>query len=220
MPLDPSLLSLLALSLGLGILHAFDADHVVAVSSMASRERRWRHSILFALKWAIGHGGVLLVIAAAAMWMKWQLPESLTYLAEKSVGVILIIAGLSIFWTFRQQRIAVRIHQHGDQVHAHLTTPDQPQRHEHAPVLVGIVHGVAGSAPAIALIPATMYSSALGIGYIVLFSLGVLFGMAGFGLLLGQTQKLLLNHSPRLFDVSRILLGIAATVLGVVWLHA
>ena len=209
--------TLLLLSLGLGILHAFDADHVMAVSSMATRRRHWRDSLLFALKWAVGHGGVLLLIAIAALWLQWQLPENITFLAEKSVGIILIVAGLSILWTFRRQRVRLNVHQHGNDVHAHLTQGTQ-EHHDHSPILVGIVHGVAGSAPALALIPATLQSEFLGLGYIVLFSVGVLVGMSGFGLLLGRTQRWLLHYSPLLFDAGCALLAAAAMGLGTVWL--
>lgn len=215
-----TLAGIMTLSFALGLLHAFDADHIVAVSSLASRKRDWRRGALYALKWAVGHGGILLLVAAATLLLRWQLPEVIPHSAEKIVGVILIVAGLSIFWSLYRQRVQLKLHSHGSVVHAHLTRPEQGASHDHTPVLVGVVHGLAGSAPALALIPAALYQPWLAIAYVVIFSLGVLAGMVTFGLLLGHCQRFLLARRPVLFDGLRILLGAGATGLGVLWLSA
>jgi hypothetical protein len=216
--MDQGIVSMLAVGLGLGMLHAFDADHIVAVSSLASRGRDWRAGFTYALKWAMGHGGVLMLVAMAALLASWQLPPAIALLAEKMVGVILIITGISIFWSFQRQRVRLKIHRHGEVLHAHLASSDHPNNHDHTPVLVGVVHGLAGSAPALALIPAALYQPGIALGYIVIFSLGVLAGMASFGLLFGRCQRFLLARSSQLYDGSRLLLSACATGLGVFWL--
>lgn len=230
-----TLSAILFLGFSLGLLHAFDADHIVAVSSLSARKNGGKAGVRYALKWALGHGGILLLVAIAALYFRWQLPDFIPYSAEKIVGVILIVAGLSLFWTLHRQRIQLRVHRHGDVVHAHLATVDNTPAtrntsgnaldnntaaHDHTPVLVGIVHGLAGSAPALALIPATLYQPWLAAGYVLIFSLGVLAGMVGFGLLLGRGQRFLQRRSQALFDGSRLLLGVCATGLGVFWLAA
>ncbi|MET0378275.1 MAG: hypothetical protein ABW049_04710 [Spongiibacteraceae bacterium] len=218
--------AILILSFALGLLHAFDADHIVAVSSLSARKRGWKSGVFYAFKWALGHGGILLLVAVATLYFRWQLPAFISYSAEKIVGVILIAAGLSLFWTLHRQRVRLRIHRHGDVVHAHLATVDNTSvagktvAHDHTPVLVGIVHGLAGSAPALALIPATLYQPWLATGYVLIFSFGVLTGMVSFGLLLGHGQRFLQRRSPALLDGSRLLLGLCATALGVFWLAA
>jgi hypothetical protein len=211
---------ILILSFSLGLLHAFDADHIVAVSSLSARRKSWTAGVLYALKWALGHGGVLLLVAVATLYFRWQLPDFIPYSAEKFVGVILIVTGVSLLWTLYRQRVQLRVHRHGDVVHAHLATSDKPVAHDHTPVLVGIVHGLAGSAPALALIPATLYQPWLATGYVLIFSLGVLLGMLGFGLLLGHGQRFLQRRSPALLDGSRLLLGLCAMGLGAFWLAA
>ncbi len=217
---ETTLSALLAASFVLGLLHAFDADHIVAVSSLASGRREWKAGIAYAAKWALGHGGILLIVAIAALFFRWQLPGLVPQSAEKLVGVILIVAGISILWRLYRQRVALRPHRHGDVVHAHLATAAKPVAHDHKPVLVGIVHGLAGSAPALALIPATLYHPALGLGYIVIFSAGVLAGMVSFGVLLSHGQRFLARRNERLFHGWHALLGIGATALGVIWLSA
>lgn len=214
-----TLIGLLSVSFAMGLVHAFDADHVVAVSSLAGRRQR-TSGFLYALQWALGHGGVLLLIAFAALCLRAQLPDYVPHTAEKLVGLILIFSGLSIFWSLHRQRAGIRLHRHGDVVHAHLAAAEQPVNHDHAPMLVGVVHGLAGSAPALALIPATLYQPVLGLGYILIFSAGVLAGMLTFGLLLGYGQRHLLALNPRLWDHGRAILGAGATVLGLIWLGA
>jgi hypothetical protein len=105
-------------------------------------------------------------------------------------------------------------------VHAHLATSEKVSNHDHAPILVGIVHGLAGSAPALALIPATLYQPTLGLSYVLIFSAGVLAGMLTFGILLSRGQRFLLRHHPLLFDGGRAMLGAGAAILGVFWLAA
>jgi nickel/cobalt transporter (NicO) family protein len=215
---EHALPAILGLSFVLGLVHAFDADHIVAVSSLATRKQGWKSGVFYAIKWALGHGGILLLVAFAAFYFRVQLPAYVPHSAEKLVGVILIVAGLSLFWSLHSQRITVRIHRHGDVVHAHLAQPNETLQHDHTPVLVGVVHGLAGSAPALALIPATLYQPALALGYVLIFSIGVLTGMLTFGLLLSQSQRFLLKYSPNLLNGSRAVLGIAAIALGVFWL--
>lgn len=207
--MEPANLSaVLGLGFVLGLLHAFDADHLVAVSALASRQRQWRHSLLYAARWALGHGTILLLVAGGALFFRFHLSASVGPAAERAVGVILILSGLSIAR------------------HVLAGTPaagqDGGERHRHAPLLVGLVHGLAGSAPALALIPATLYLDrpALALGYLLLFSLGALCAMALFGLVLGRCQQSLLNHSPRFFDASRLLLALTAAGLGLFWLGA
>jgi sulfite exporter TauE/SafE len=212
--------AILAAGFMLGLLHALDADHIVAVSSLASRQRRWQNGAAYAARWALGHGAILLLVALAALFFGLHLDQTIGHIAEQAVGVILIISGLAIIRQLHRQRIGLAVHRHGAQLHAHLAAPAHGKHHDHTPVLVGLVHGLAGSAPALALIPAALFHPALAAGYVLIFSLGALCGMVLFGLLLGRCQQFLLRHSPRIFDGSRLALGLGATGLGLFWLGA
>lgn len=217
---EQTLIGILSVSFMMGLVHAFDADHVVAVSSLASRRRGPIAGFLYALQWALGHGGVLSLIAIAALYFRWQLPDYIPHSAEKLVGLILIFSGLSVMWSLYRQKASIHLHQHGDVMHAHLATAEKKVNHDHTPILVGVVHGLAGSAPALALIPATLYEPALGLGYIVIFSGGVLAGMLTFGLLFSRGHRWLQRYNPQMADRGRAVLGVVATVLGVLWLSA
>ena len=86
--------------------HALDPDHVLAVSSLAVRksDRPGARAVAYAVQWAMGHGGLLLLVAAAALFLHRELPTPLPYWAERLVGVILIATGLSVCWRFLGQR--------------------------------------------------------------------------------------------------------------------
>tara|TARA_R110001583_G_scaffold114361_2_gene264848 strand:- start:1710 stop:2429 length:720 start_codon:yes stop_codon:yes gene_type:complete len=231
--------SLLITGLGLGLLHALDADHVMAVSALSNRKPSLKRTLKFSANWAIGHGSVLIILGLLFFGLGIALPEAIQQIAESSVGVLLIALGLACFWQFHKEKIVLNKHTHehsqGSIEHTHLhvakhvtnkenasdqnqESPEQVQE-AHTPVMVGILHGLAGSAPALALIPAMMQTSLLeAVGYLVLFSAGVLFSMVMFGLSFGLVQKKLQQKSVRVFNWSRKVIASAAIGIGFYWL--
>jgi nickel/cobalt exporter len=223
--------SLLLMGLGLGLLHALDADHVMAVSALSNRKPSLRRTLKFSANWAIGHGSVLILLGLLFFGLGIALPESIQKLAESSVGVLLIGLGLACFWQFHKENVVLNKHTHehsnGSIEHTHLHVHDHDKKVEsseqvkeaHTPVMVGILHGLAGSAPALALIPAMMQTSLLeAMGYLVLFSAGVLFSMVTFGLSFGFVQKKLQQKSIKVFNWSRKVIATAAVGIGFYWL--
>ncbi|NRA25617.1 MAG: sulfite exporter TauE/SafE family protein [Oleispira sp.] len=124
------------------------------------------------------------------------------------------------------------LHEQGEIEHTHLhfeghdkisavATPANAKqvKEAHTPVMVGILHGLAGSAPALALIPAMLQTNLLeAMGYLLLFSAGVLFSMVTFGLSFGVIQKKLQQKSVRIFNMSRRVIASAAVGIGFYWL--
>jgi ABC-type nickel/cobalt efflux system permease component RcnA len=235
--------SLLITGLGLGLLHALDADHVMAVSALSNRKPSLKRTLKFSANWAVGHGSVLIVLGLLFFGLGVALPEAVQQIAESSVGVLLIVLGLSCFWQFHKEKIVLNKHTHehsqGSIEHTHLHVADHAKNHNihhsnndgskqespqqvkeaHTPVMVGILHGLAGSAPALALIPAMMQTSlSEAMGYLVLFSAGVLFSMVAFGLSFGLVQKKLQQKSVRVFNWSRKVIASAAVGIGFYWL--
>ena len=189
---DGGLLGLLLLGFGLGLTHAFDADHIMAVTSLASREPGWRRTLRFCGAWAFGHGLTLLVVGTVVLVLGWNLPEALYGTAEQLVGVVLVALGLWVWWDLWRRRVHLRAHRHGDVTHVHLVE-EQGSRHrswaDHSPVFVGVLHGLAGAAPLMALLPSIRAgSAAVGLAYLVVFSVGVLASMAAFGAAFGTLQ--------------------------------
>jgi len=232
--------SLLVTGLGLGLLHALDADHVMAVSALSNRKPSLQRTLKFSANWALGHGSVLILLGLLFFGLGIALPETIQKLAESSVGVLLIGLGLACFWQFHKEKIVLNKHthehSHGSIEHMHLHVDDHIKSHDknladakldspqqvkeaHTPVMVGILHGLAGSAPALALIPAMMQTDLLeATGYLILFSAGVLFSMVTFGLSFGLVQKKLQQKSVRIFNWSRKMIASAAVGIGFYWL--
>lgn len=219
---DGGLLGLLLLGFGLGLTHAFDADHVMAVTSLASREPGWRRTLRFCGAWAIGHGLTLLTVGAVVIGLGWHLPEALYGAAEQLVGVVLVVLGLWVWWDLWRRGVRLQAHSHGDMAHVHLVE-EGDNRHrrwsDHSPVFVGILHGLAGAAPLMALLPSLQAGNVLlGLAYLLVFSAGVLVSMMGFGVAFGTFQDWLARRGAALMNALRLVVGGLAIGLGGLWL--
>lgn len=222
-------LSLIAVGFSLGLMHALDADHVMAVSALNNQKAGLRRTLRYCANWALGHSGVLIFSGLMLFGLGMSLPESLQYAAEVSVGVLLIGLGLYCFWQFRKQRLSLVKHTHGDVTHVHwhiegdVNTKGHGKhshREGHAPVMVGVVHGLAGSAPALALVPAVSQGQfGVAMGYLLVFSIGVMLSMLAFGLGLGSLQKHLKEKHMRLFHWQRNIIAGSSIAIGSFWLY-
>lgn len=169
-----NLFSFLMMGLGLGVLHAFDPDHLAAVGGMASGSLTNAHARppiwQFALRWSIGHSGMLLLIAIAVFILGVAIPQQLSQTAEQAVAYMLILIGGWGVWK------AYKYFKHADDHHL-------LERVSHTSAwCVGAIHGTAGSAPLLTLIPLSqLHKPMLGLVYVVFFSGGVLIAMTGIG---------------------------------------
>lgn len=221
----------IALAFGLGMLHALDADHIMAVSGLIANQRSAKSTLRFCLRWAIGHGSVLLLVGIAVFALGWVLPPAVSHYAEATVAVVLIAIGTAVLINMYRNRLHVHFHHHDDlPAHAHWhahSAADMPRhahahhRHEHGAVIVGMLHGLAGSAPLLALIPMTMLQTPmLGFVYLVIFSAGVLLAMVVFGGLLGWLFGAVARVAERLLFWIRGLTGVSAILLGGIMLKS
>lgn len=199
MPETGSVFGILGLAFGLGLMHALDADHVMAVSGLSSSRATFRDTLRFCARWAIGHGLTLMLIGAAVLGLGMAIPERLSHLAEQLVGVVLIGIGLYVIQDLIRHRAHFHFHQHDGMPrhahwhkHTHSQAPhrEQAHRHHHGAVMVGMLHGTAGSAPLLALLPISAANSVwLGMAYLLMFGLGVLLAMLIFGGVLGSVFR-------------------------------
>lgn len=191
------LLPVLGAGLGMGVLHAFDPDHMVTMSSLGARPDARGATARFALSWALGHGGILVMAALGLLLFRMPMPDALPPGAERLVGVILIAAGGSLVLALW----------HGASGPRELSLLRRK-----APFLIGMVHGTAGSAAALALLPVGLLSPVQGVVYVLVFSGGVLLGMMGFGHGFDRLGKLVAQRGQ---SIERALRGgIAALAIG------
>jgi len=211
--------TLLAMGFGLGLLHALDPDHVLAVANLNDARAGRRGSLAFSARWALGHGAALMGIGALVLLAGLAVPTGLSAWAEYLVAFVLIGLGISALWTLWAGEALLRLHRHGADG-AHLHVAGLPAHHGRRALLVGLLHGTAGSASLLALAPlATAASPWIGMAYLLLFGAGVLIAMLAFGGLLGAGLQRLRHGVPSIANGLRAALAVAAMALGIALLR-
>ncbi len=181
---------ILGLGFLLGMQHALEADHIAAVSSIAARRTHVSDIVKHGLTWGLGHTLTLFAFAGAAILLGSAIPEHLARPLETAVGIMLLGLGAHVLWRLWRDRVHFHSHGHGDgtvHIHAHShageTVAHARAAHAHADgfrwrtLLVGLMHGMAGSAALLVLAVSQASSAAVGLGYIVLFGIGSMVGM-------------------------------------------
>lgn len=196
-----SFVSIIALGFFLGMRHATDADHVVAVTTIVTRERTVRSAALIGILWGLGHTLTIFLVGSLIILFGVVIPPRFGLTMELSVGLMLILLGvlnLSGMMGWLKQNFGAGgqyAHAHGGMTHSHGTPA--PSEGETAPALswldrtfgrlglyqtlrplaIGIVHGLAGSAAVALLVLTTIRVSSLAIAYLLIFGLGTVAGM-------------------------------------------
>ncbi|MFQ5931924.1 MAG: urease accessory protein UreH [Nitrospiraceae bacterium] len=185
-------ITILGLGFLLGARHALDADHLVAVSTILCRYPDPRAPGLIGFCWGFGHTVVLLMVGCAVMALNVTIPEPLALALEFGVGVLLVVLGASLAYTIFRERWHLHAHQHGAEMHLHLHSHRFQPQHAHGhwiqyslqPALVGMVHGLAGSAALMLMVLSTVRTLWEGAAYILMFGLGSILGMMVLGVLI------------------------------------
>lgn len=189
---DTSFASLIGLGFLLGVRHALDADHVAAVSTLIAERPAWHSSGWIGFWWGCGHTLTLLAVGLVVLQLKVTISPALAAALELAVGVMLVLLGGSLAATVIRDRWHLHVHQHDGARHAHLHRHGAQEGHGHEhwfgprtrPVMVGMVHGLAGSAALMLLVLAAVRSPWEGVAYILVFGAGSIAGMIGIGLLI------------------------------------
>ena len=124
-------LAILLLGLLLGVRHAFDADHLVAVTTIISTYRNPLRAIWVGVSWGLGHTTTLLLVGVLVLFLKVTLPEPIAHLFEFLVGVMLVILGVQVFWSLRRSRVHLHPHSDDSQEHVHFHSHAETPSHVH-----------------------------------------------------------------------------------------
>jgi len=155
------LLVALGIAFLLGLRHASDPDHLVAVTSLlASEDSDHRDAARLGAWWGLGHATMLLAIGLPLIFLKSELPAWLETGAEKAVGVVILVLGTRVIWKWAHGDYRTGAHGHHDHSHHHLRTGD-PHRHQsvRTPAQafgIGVVHGLAGTGAVVLLLIAAL----------------------------------------------------------------
>src|ERR1700730_3558087 len=181
---------ILGLGFLLGMQHALEADHIAAVSSIAARRSELADIVKHGLTWGLGHTLTLFAFAGAAILLGHAIPEHLAWPLETAVGIMLVGLGVHVLWRLWHDRVHFPKHGPGDgavHIHAHSHAGETvahdraPHTHAHGfrwrTLLVGLMHGMAGSAALLVLAVSHASSPAAGLAYGALFGVGSMAGM-------------------------------------------
>lgn len=207
-----SLLSIIALGFFLGMRHATDPDHVIAVTTIVARHRTIKDASLIGALWGVGHTLTIVAVGGAIVLLGWVIPARIGLSMEFSVALMLILLGIMNLTGFLQwinghfssaPGDQIEPHSHpradGDYIYSHPHTHD-PEGHDHdtehtsltwfdrhfgriglyqlvRPLVVGIVHGLAGSAAVALLVLATIRDPRWAAVYLLVFGIGTIAGM-------------------------------------------
>jgi ABC-type nickel/cobalt efflux system permease component RcnA len=209
----------LVTALVLGSLHAFEADHLAAVTSFAVQKPSPQQSVGFGFRWAVGHGTSILIAGLFLIFLGLKIPESATAVMERLVGLVLIGLGIWTMVATRAMHAHDHMHEGAHHVHLHSHLLDGGHDHRHAPTIVGLMHGLAGAAPAVALVPLALFDSAFGgISYLLLFAIGTAVSMSVYALFAGYVAGRATRLAEKFGRAVGQLTGVSTIIIGIVWL--
>jgi hypothetical protein len=198
------MLTAVALGFVLGLRHAFDPDHVAAVSTIASRHRNPWTAGWVGTCWGLGHTATILAVGFAIVALRLRIPESLGQVFELGVAGMLVVLGVANLVASGSAR--PQSPESGLALRTSLTRSG----------LVGLAHGLAGTAPVVLLATAAMATPAAALVYLAVFGLGTTLAMASFSLLVGAPVALS-GGSPALQRLAVVATGWLSIACGA-WL--
>nr|WP_275949336.1 hypothetical protein [Nevskia ramosa] len=241
--------STLVLGFLLGLRHATEPDHLVAVATLATRHGTLPEALRQGLAWGLGHTLTLLLIGSIVLVLEQALPPHFEQVLELGVCLMLVLLGVDVLRRTFIERPHFHAHRHapGEPAHLHEHSHRQslagdgsasfaamqfrplaarphealPHVHRHPPLLplrallVGMMHGMAGSAALIALSIGAAESLAAGLLYILLFGIGAMAGMAVLSTLIAVPLRLSAGSMLRLHRLLTIAIGLLSVSLGV-----
>jgi hypothetical protein len=223
---ESSLVAVLSLGFFLGLKHATDADHVAAVTTFVSRERSLLRSCWIGLFWGTGHTLSLAAAGSLILFFKLRVSDRLTGWLELGVAVMLVMLGVRVLHRVWKEKF--RLHRHA---HTHLVGKTHDHWHLHAqgrldehmgwlhfgirPLIVGMIHGAAGTGALMLLVLSTIHSPLQALLYIAIFGIGSVAGMLIVSLLLALPLQWFGRNVKAGYRLVQAAAGIFSCVFGI-----
>jgi len=227
--------SLLLIGLLIGMRHALEADHVAAVASLTSRGQSLSHTMRQGAAWGLGHTITLFLFGSVVLFMDTVMPEEMAQGLEMAVGLMLVLLGTDVLHRVLRDKVHFHSHRHADgryHFHAHSHSGDpsvkhDPARHEHPhhqgfplrALMIGLMHGMAGSAAVILLALEQVGSPLQGMLYILVFGVGSMFGMALLSVVISLPMRLSAKRLTWAHNTFQLLVGVLTIGLGMFVLY-
>lgn len=198
-----------------GLRHALEPDHLAAVSTLVAGQKSARTTVRYAAAWGAGHAVMLIAVGGALALFRAELPNFASDMFELVVAMALVALGVRGFFQIGQiSALSAKVaHRHAgddDHVHVHGSSSD------HLPFAIGLIHGLAGSGAAAALVAAKTPSAAFALTFIAVYAFGAAAGMSALAGLLGWP----LARAMRSTRALPVLVGLSALVslgIGLWW---
>lgn len=213
----------------IGLRHALEADHVAAVAVLTTRARSLSEAIPVGVMWGVGHTLTLFVIGGLVMASGDVIPVDVAGWLEAVVGVMLIVLGGDVIRRMIRDRVHFHSHTHaGNEAHFHAHSHrDQPGQHHHQHVrglslralLVGMVHGMAGSAALVLLTAGTVGGPETDLVYIALFGIGSVVGMGALTAVIAVPLRYTARSMTWAYGSLSAVMGLFSVGLGILAVH-
>lgn len=223
----PPIVAVLAIGGLLGLRHAFEPDHLAAISTLATRpdgKRLWSAARL-GLIWGVGHTVTVGAVALLVIALGVQIPAGLWPAAELVVAGLLVLLGGVVIWRYVRGRWHMHAHSHpaAGAPHLHLHSHAHAAHHAHAHSTVdarrslgfGIAHGLAGSGAIAALLVAAVPDTTSRIAYFAAFGAGTIVGMLGVSLTLSVLVRLAAERGARWATILHVGAAVGSVVAGI-----
>jgi len=220
------------LSLGflLGLKHATDADHLAAISTIVTERKSLYGSALIGGWWGLGHTISLLGVGIFVLLLNFQISEQTERKLEFAVGIMLILLGLNVIRKLVSGgQLHFHAHAHGERAHAHPHLHEfgkEDELHTHhafsfspRAVVIGMVHGLAGSAALMLLVIPTINSQLIGLLYIIIFGVGSIGGMMLMSFLVGLPFQITALRFNRFNLLLQCIAGLLSVGLGLLIIY-
>ena len=212
----------------IGLFHAFEPDHVIAVATQNSKSTQKsslsffkqirsgaiKSSILGAL-WGAGHTSSLVIVSLLIFVFSMNIPNEMFSNFEFGVGVMLVILGV---FTYLNRRLVgekhIHTHTHDDVIHTHSHAHDKVHSHGHKSYIIGCIHGLAGSGSLVVLALSTLHDLQTILSFILVFGIGSIVGMMLVSSAIGLPFSLSI-YSERINKILRYLVGSISIIIGI-----
>ncbi len=197
-----------------GFAHALEPDHMAAVTTFVSRRPRPVEALGFGVRWGLGHSAAIVAAGGVLVLLDLHVPDGVARSLEFGVGGLLVVLGGWLLWSLLHAR--AHAFADGAQPHTHGA-----HRHGRGGSLwVGVAHGLAGTAPLIALLPIALTASPwMAGGYLLFFGVGTTVAMGIYAVVAGALFDQAGNRFPGLASLLRVATALGSVALGIAWMY-
>jgi sulfite exporter TauE/SafE len=197
-----------------GLKHSLEPDHITAVSTIASKTKSFKKSTFVGILWGCGHTISLFIVGIILLSLKITIPKIISLSFELIIGVMLIVLGVNTFYNLKKANINLHYHDEKKKYHLHSNSEWYPHVQMYKPLIIGLLHGLAGSAALSLIVLSTVNSLLLGMTYILIFGIGSIIGMLTISGVLGL-PFVLISKTKRFLKILKISISSISIIIGV-----